>query len=260
MSQTGNEGPHDPSAGPAHPDLPVDIRQHVHEEGSEGWLVSYADMMTLLVGFFVILLSFSSIDQGKLEALKRSATKEFGGTYEAPYGDVADRISREINKLGLGDQFAIKQNEAGVEISFLGTVFFDTGSADFKTKGQSLLNQLVPVIKAESSAFTILIEGHTDDVPIARGLTFKTNWELSSVRACRVLDAFEKAGFNKDRLTAIGFGDARPVVPNRTAAGAAIPENQNQNRRVLIKMLKDPVPAVGTAPSVTDKKISPVDP
>jgi chemotaxis protein MotB len=210
-----------------------------HEEGGEGnWLVSYADMMTLLVGFFVILLSFSTVDNEKLEGMRKAITLEFGGNYQVPYGDMSERIREAIKKLGLGDQFIIKQTDLGIEISFMGTVFFDTGSANIKSGAQDLLKTLIPVIKKENGEFDITVEGHTDDVPIGSGLPFRNNWELSSVRACRVLEKFADAGFSKAHLTAVGFGDAKPIVPNRDSAGKPIPLNQSQNRRVVIKLLK----------------------
>lgn len=205
------------------------------EEGEGNWLVSYADMMTLLVGFFVILLSFSTVDQEKFEAAKLSVVKEFGGLYEKPYEEMGKRIQAEITKHGLGSEVLIKVLPDGVEISFMGTVFFQSGSADLKPEGSSILNSIFPVIKNEKAEFDITIEGHTDDNPIIGGL-FKDNFELSSIRACRVLDRFLKEGFKKERMTAVGFGDARPVLRNRDEQGNPIPENQSQNRRVVIKL------------------------
>jgi chemotaxis protein MotB len=223
------------------------------EEGEGSWLVSYADMMTLLVGFFVILMSFSKVDEEKFEQIKQAATKEFGGVYQVPYGDIADRIKAALTKLGLGDQFVIKQSPLGVEISFHGTVFFETGSAEMKEQGADLLEGLIPIIKSEAKDFNLTIEGHTDDVPLVGGGKFHSNWDLSSVRACRVLEIFEKSGFPKQFMTAVGYADARPIVPNRDAAGVAIPANQSQNRRVVIKLLKKSVSSLGVeAPAPTD--------
>lgn len=221
-----------------------------HEEGGEGnWLVSYADMMTLLVGFFVILNSFSTIDDEKFENARREITFEFGGTYQIPYKDIVDRLREELKKLGLGDQFVIKQTDAGVDISFLGTVFFNTGSADLKTEGKTLLSKLLPIVKKESDDFDITIEGHTDNVPVAGNSSFRNNWELSGLRSSRVLEAFEAAGFPKAHLTAVGYGDARPLVPNLDEAGKPIAENQSQNRRVIIKLIHKAQSTIGVTPN-----------
>lgn len=225
------------SENPSHP-----------EEGGEGnWLVSYADMMTLLVGFFVILMSFSKIDEEKFNEVRKAAAFQFGGIYEIPYGDIADRIREELKKLGLSNQFSIKQTSLGVDVSFLGTVFFNLGSADLKPEGKVLLAQFVPVVKQQTVDFDIIIEGHTDDNPIAPGNMLRSNWELSGMRASRVLEAFEADGIPSKRLTAVGYGEARPIVPNRDANGNPIPENQGQNRRVIIKLVKHPQAAVGAA-------------
>ncbi len=216
-----------------------------HQEEGEQWLISYADLMTLLVGFFVILLSFSSVDEKKMEELRMAISKEFGGSYEIPFGDLADRIREEMTKLGHGDKFTIKTTESGVEISFQGTVFFGTGSADMKPEAHELIQKIIPIVKAEAADFEVVVEGHTDDVPILNGSHFRNNWELSSIRACRVIDAFESTGFNKSMLTALGFGETRPIVPNRDADGNPLPDNQGQNRRVVIKLIKHSKSSLG---------------
>ncbi|MGE5087319.1 MAG: flagellar motor protein MotB [Bacillota bacterium] len=210
----------------------------VHAEEGEPWLISYADLMTLLVGFFVILQSFSSVDQEKFEEAKKSVSKEFGGQYEKPFEEISNKIRKAIEKTGAADQIVVKATANGVEISFLGPVFFSTGSADIKPEAKTLLDELIKVVKTEAGDFDYVVEGHTDDVPLAGGGPFKSNWELSSIRACRVLEYFSLAGFNKSHLTAIGYGETRPILPNRDANGVAIPENQSQNRRVVIKMVK----------------------
>jgi chemotaxis protein MotB len=232
---------HKPNKDHYKPLISLDGSHSKHpEEGGEGnWLVSYADMMTLLVGFFVILLSFSSIDSEKLENVRKEITVQFGGTYQVPYGEMKDRIRNEIAKLGLGDQFIIKDINSGLEISFLGTLFFETGSVNLRPEATDLLKKLIPVVKAETkNQFDIVVEGHTDDVAVGSNLQFKNNWELSSIRACRVLEAFANEGFQKLSLTAVGFGETRPIVANRDASGNAIATNQAQNRRVVIKILK----------------------
>lgn len=220
------------------------------EEGGEGnWLVSYADMMTLLVGFFVILMSFSKVDEEKFDEVRKAAAYQFGGTYEIPFGEVADRVREELKKLGLSNQFSIKQTSLGVDISLLGAVFFNLGSADLKPEAQEIMRQFVPVVIQQATDFDVIVEGHTDDNPIVPGNQIRSNWELSGMRAARVLESFLVNGIRKDRLTSVGYGDARPVVPNRDSAGNAIAENQSQNRRVVIKLVKHPQPSVEGADS-----------
>ncbi len=220
--------------------------EHVEEGGESNWLVSYADMMTLLVMFFVILLSFSTIDPKKFEQMKKSAAEEFGGSYQVPFEQMSKRIQESVRNLGLEQSLNIHQTDDGVEISITGTVFFELGSANLKAEAVDLVRKIIPIIQAEPTDFDIVIEGHTDDVPVSSKLEYQSNWELSSVRACRVLNSFEIAGFPKNRLTAVGYGDARPLLPNRDLSGAPIAANQEKNRRVLIKLTRHAAPTVGS--------------
>lgn len=265
VSQPRTKNSKEKDSGPSSPVyLPIrhdDSQGHAPEEHSEGnWLVSYADMMTLLVGFFVILLSFSTMDPEKLEEAKKSITAEFGGAYQIPYSDLADRVREAVKKLGIGDQLLLKISDAGLEISFKGTVFFDTGSADLKPEAKPVLENLISALKSEGSDLDITVEGHTDDVPIISGKLFRNNWELSSLRACRVLDAFLNANIPMSHLTAVGYGEARPLVPNRNSDGTANTDNQAQNRRVIIRASHHAEPVIvkvdkdGTATVETPKQ------
>jgi chemotaxis protein MotB len=230
----GSHGKKKPLIQPQHDDSHGGGDDH----GEGNWLVSYADMMTLLVGFFVILLSFANVDETKYEKAKESISKEFGGIYQMPYNEIVDAIRKKLEDSGAGGQFTISSTQSGIEISFLGTVFFVSGSADVKPEGKMLLDKVLPTIKKESVDFDVVIEGHTDDVPLAGGGVYKNNFELSSIRACRVLDFFMEMGFSKTHLTAVGFGETRPLVPNRDEDGEALIENQSQNRRVVIRLTK----------------------
>lgn len=210
-----------------------------HEEEGEGnWLVSYADMMTLLVGFFVMLQSFSKPDTQLFEKIKQETTKVFGGEYQMPYEKLHKNLEDTIKAENLSDQVKFEVTEEGIVITFRGALFFDSGSVDLKTQASELLEKLVPKIKQQAEMFNIVIEGHTDDVPIHNGL-LKSNWELSSLRACTVLRFFEESGFDKAKLSAIGWGDTKPLFKNRDEAGNPIGQNQSQNRRVVVRILKN---------------------
>ncbi len=208
------------------------------EESESNWLVSYADMMTLLVGFFLILLSFSKVDSTVFESVKKEASKVFGGEYKVPFEALSDKIKDAIESQKMGDQVVFKQNDAGVEIAFRGALFFDLGSAELKPEALEMLDKIIPVVSEQAKSFGILIEGHTDNLPIV-SKQFSSNWELSSVRACSVLRLFESRGFSRKKLKAVGFADTNPILPNTDGNGQALPANQAQNRRVVLKILKD---------------------
>lgn len=214
------------------------IRQH--DDGESIWLMSYADLMTLLFSFFALLMSFSKLDVEQFEKVRKETTEVFGGEYSKPF----EKLSKDLNgsrvSQGLSDQVFISQNSGGIQITFRGALFFDSGSASLKAEAKNILDKFIPLVQKQNKIFEVIIEGHTDDNPIADS-RFPSNWELSSARATSVLKVFEQNGFPRDKLRAIGYADTHPVLPNRDENGKAIAENQTQNRRVVIKLTRENV-------------------
>lgn len=208
------------------------------DEGEGNWLVSYADMMTLLVGFFVMLLSFSKIDTAQFEKVKQETTKLFGGEYQIPFEEFANKLEDTIKENGLSGQVIVHKDANGVMVTFRGALFFDSGSVVLKKEALELLVRLEPTITQHAKDFGIVVEGHTDDNPINSGLIV-SNWELSGLRASTVLRFFLEKGFHPQKLKALGMADTQPILPNRDETGKPIPDNQSQNRRVVLKILKE---------------------
>jgi chemotaxis protein MotB len=210
---------------------------HKVEEGEGPWLVSYADLMTLLMGFFALMLSFSKFDDQKFDEVRQESSKLFGGEYQKPFEELKSKLQVVIESKGLTDQVTVDANSKGVGITFRGTVFFDAGLVEPRKEAISLMKELVPVIKAEAGGFYVLTEGHTDDTPISQGV-ISSNWELSALRASSITRIFETAGFDRSKLLAIGWSDTKPLLSNRTEDGSVSSENQAKNRRVVIQILK----------------------
>ncbi len=209
-----------------------------HDDSDGTWLISYADMMTLLVGFFAMLLAFSKIDQSAFEQMKKETTKVFGGEYQIPFEKLSKELKDVVKQQGLEDQVLFHETDEGITITFRGALFFRSGESDLLPKAEDLIKQLIPVIKSKAKNFGIVVEGHTDNIPM-ESARFPSNWDLSSIRACTVLRLFESYGFPKTKLQALGWGETRPIVPNEDSSGRAIASNQAQNRRVVLKILKD---------------------
>ena len=207
------------------------------EDGEALWLLSYSDMMTLLFGFFVLLMSFSKIDVDAFEKVRKETTLTFGGEYKKPFTDLKEKLSEKVQGQGLTDKAFFDEFEKGITITFRGSVFFQAGSTELLPEAKTLLENLIPVVQSKSSHFNVVVEGHTDDTPIHSEL-FASNWELSAQRASAVIRLFESHGFGRAHLRAIGYADTMPVVPNRDKAGIPIPDNQSQNRRVVIKLVR----------------------
>ncbi len=207
-----------------------------HNDTEGVWLISYADMMTLLMGFFALLTSMSSFDEEQFAETGEQAALYFGGEVVKPYEDLGDTIKQLIKEKGLEDQVKITVKKTGITITFEGTLFFTSGSFKLREGATVLMQQLLKILDTEAPNKKFLIEGHTDDVPISKGI-IASNWELSSLRATAVARLFEKYKFKRDQILTIGLGETRPILPNRTDKGQPIKANQDQNRRVVLKVL-----------------------
>lgn len=212
-----------------------------HEEGhDEPWLVSYADLMTLLFGFFVLMYTFASAkikdEDENMEKVRKELTQYFGGQYITPYEMLADNFKRGLQGTDLGNSIAIKTTPEGLLITMQSTTLFPSGSAALYPKSIEVLKNLSVMLLEKSRTLKVIVEGHTDDEPIRKSSSFPSNWELSGARASSVIRIFEEAGFERTLLSAIGYADTRPEMPNRGANGIRIPENMSRNRRVIIKV------------------------
>lgn len=208
------------------------------EDGEGSWLISYADMMTLLVGFFVVLQSLSKVDDQAFENIRMETTQLFGGEYRKPFEDIAKDLKGVLQQQNLADQVIFNQTAQGIEITFRGALFFNAGSFELREEALELMSKLIPVISEKAKNFGIVVEGHTDGTPLASHGAIASNWELSSLRACRILRLFESRGFDSKRMKALGWGSTRPLVEEKGMNGESMSEAQSQNRRVVIKILK----------------------
>lgn len=205
------------------------------EEGEGPWLVSYADLMTLLMGFFALMASMGKPDVQKIEKMQESTAKQFGGEFKKPYQELADKINEIIKKNKLEKQVKVSRAADGVTVKFDGTLFFNSGEIIVKEEGKKVIDTVLAPLEKEVPKYKAQLEGHTDNVPISHPI-IASNWELSGIRAARIAALFEGHGFKKDQLIIMGWGETKPEVPNTTADGVPIPANQAKNRRVLLKI------------------------
>lgn len=210
---------------------------HSEDESDGNWLVSYADMMTLLVGFFVMLSAFSVPDASKMEALKRETAESMGGKYTKPFEQLSNSIQQTLSEIKLDKEISVAETDDGVTIVSKGTLFFDSGSSELKPEAATLMNKIGEVLAKQAGNFRIFVEGHTDDSPIATK-EFPSNWELSSIRAGSVVRLLESKGIARKNLRPLGLADTEPVSPNRDGNGTPIPANQAENRRIVIRVQK----------------------
>lgn len=207
--------------------------------GGDDWIITYSDAVTLLLGFFVMLLSVSEPKQEQLQAIAESIQgKAASPQVVAPVSDVFDQLSGVVNKLGQDGKAKIIKTKKGIVIEFSAEALFKAGAANIHKKFLPQLAEIGDVIRANvSDEYSIEVEGHTDDTPAGRGSGFKSNWELSAARATGVVRVLIEQGISPERFKAVGLADTRPAVPNVDLIdGTPIPGNRKKNRRVVVRV------------------------
>ena len=220
------------------------------EPEDNSWMETYADAITLLMAFFVILYAMSEIDKDKFQEVSAGIVDALSGESQkdgrGKEGAYADTKSREVAetlketlKADIGDGTArVKSNPKGITLKFNNSTLYRIGSAELREGVKPKLKRVADYLaKLDPKSFRIDVEGHTDDVPI-RTPRFPSNWELSAARSTAVVRFFIGAGLDPTKLRALGFADTRPKKPNRYEDGRAIPLNQAMNRRVVVKILR----------------------
>lgn len=232
---------HSAVSGPK-PHKPKKHKAEHHDEVHEGegpWIVSYADMMTLLFCFFVIMTSFANFDPVVVAKKSAGIADHFSkGENEAENSaikDLGSEIGGHPNLKGLA-QSTLK--DGNLEIVFASSLMFPPGEVDIQNEFIKNVDILVGLIKNKNPNYRIIVEGHTDKSPLSSSHQYRSNWELSSARAASVVERFIYYDFKPNQLVSVGFADSRPVAPEFDKFGQVIPENRALNRRVVIKVLK----------------------
>ncbi len=224
----------------------------------ERWLITYADMITLLLIFFIVMYTISRVDVKKFQHLAESLNRVMGGGTmifqelgpsltpgisglepRETLEELADKAEMEsirqqlvsfIEKTGLAAKISVINEERGIVLSFQEEVLFQIGSAELTPQAKEIIARIAPILMKTPNF--IRIEGHTCDIPIHNAL-YQSNWELSSARAlATVQELIRGSGFPPQRLSAVAYGEYRPRVPNDSEA------NRQQNRRVDIVILR----------------------
>lgn len=208
------------------------------EEDKEDWLTTYADAITLLMAFFVMLLSFTKYDIPALEEAAAAFKVTIGKQDQAtsPIQLLKLDVEDVVYNMQADQVVKVEKDDKGVVIELSSSAFYKPGSADIRDEAAPVLVKISQTLKAPRFLpYVIDVEGHTDDDPIATD-KFPSNWELSAVRATRVVRFFAEHGIDAIRMKATGFAEIHPKAPNRDAEGKPIKENQTKNRRVAVRV------------------------
>lgn len=206
-------------------------------EDQEDWMVTYADMVTLLLTFFVLIVSMSKIDMVKFEQMQKGVAREMGRKdILQPTESLKIDLDAVVRELKLEDVTHIGQDDQGLTLEMASSAFYRPGSADIRDDARPALRQIADTLtQPRYAAFQVEVQGHTDDVPVSTP-QYPSNWELSAARATQAVRLFIADGLKPTRLKAVGFADIMPKVPNRDANGNPLPENQQMNRRIVVRI------------------------
>ncbi len=233
-------------------------------ENHDRWLVSYADFITLLFAFFVVMYALSQVNEGKYRVLSDTLSSAFRNTPGSASGamvainpnappihisirkspvevkaeenkrqnkekmrNIAKELKEALGPLVEGGQVRVTEGAFGISIEINASVLFASGEARLDVSANRALAAVARILAP--TEYPVTVEGHTDNAPI--GTTqFPSNWELSGSRAASVVRLFIDSGVDARRMTATGFADQRPVADNAT------PDGRQRNRRVAINI------------------------
>lgn len=221
---------------------------------TNGWMDTYADTITLLLTFFILLYSISAVDSEKLKQLNHALQSSLKGNTEVSevkdikdlevktkepesgnteYEDLAKKLNNTIEKNGLTKVIKLRKEDRGIVLQLDETILFEPGKADLKENNKEVLETITTIINEHDN--DVLIEGHTDNVPM-NNKEFASNWELSAARALSAVTYFvHDKQIDPMRFSVKGYGEYKPLVPNDT------PENRAINRRIDILMVEQKV-------------------
>lgn len=207
-------------------------------EEDQEWLLTYSDMITLLLAFFAMLIAVSQTDIALWEQMKQGMRSDVAGKekVETPLAEIKidlDSLLLEERNQGL---VGVVLDKNGIVLSFNSNSLYNSGEAILLPSGERIITKVTQALNVLGYyQFRVDVEGHTDNVPISTP-RFPSNWELSVARASEVVKFFIREGVDADRLKASGYADTKPVLPHVDEFGRDIVENRAANRRIVIRI------------------------
>ena len=193
------------------------------------WLTVYSDFITNMVLFFLILYTTTRVTHEQQQDILRNIQDTMSGEERSAVlieREARERIEDMIANQDLEDFAMVSMDEKRIRIVLREAITFASGDDTLVSQSYPVLDEIINIIKDLPN--NIIIEGHTDNVPITMGRRFFSNWELSGARAVSVLNYMKEKGIDPERIRAVGYGEYRPVFSNENPRGRAM------NRRVEI--------------------------
>ncbi len=215
-------------------------RPKKQEENLDEWLITYADAVTLILIFFILMFSVSEPKESEFkkisEAFAAAGFVKEKQDQTDPFATLQEEVEIMIEENQLERDVGIEATDKGIQLELSSSSFYHSGSAKFKREAIPILEKVSAIlVDFNYDAYVIEVDGHTDDVPI-QSAQYPSNWELSSNRAANVVRFFIADGINPELMKASGYAEVKPKVPNLDKEGNPIPTNRELNRRVVVRI------------------------
>jgi chemotaxis protein MotB len=198
---------------------------------NEGWLTSYADLITNLLIFFVLIISASQVQTGKMEKIIEQISNNVS---TESLSSAAKKVEETLKTQELRENVSVDMTDSGLEIVFDSGVMFSSGSAEILTTMNDPLNKILEVVKPYTEKYRVAVEGHTDENPI-RSSIYKSNWELSSARAMQIRERLETIGVDPKKIRVEAYADKK-ALKLETGANLDRAAFLAKHRRVVIRL------------------------
>lgn len=237
-------------------------QQPFEEEDDESWQVSYLDIITIVLGFLIILLSFSQLKEDERLSISNLFDSSVVETeyITTPIEDIKTELEEFLREDIENGSIAISRDLNDLRIRFRSDDFYSSGSAKLKPQGLKQLSKVLLAIKeTKYDDFNIDVEGHTDSSPISSAV-YPSNWELSTARASNVVKYFNGLGIPVSRLKASGYADSRPLVV-LNSLGNQLPATKEMNRRIVLRLyytLEKDIAEAQSQKAITEPTVQPI--
>ncbi len=236
-------------------------QQHEEEGESAVWAITYGDLMSYLMIFFLFVYAFEAQKPEQKIELLAAIQENFSGKKPVqapppapppPFEDelaAATELEQKLRLAKLQDVADVESNDLVVRVTLKERILFPSGGADLLPGAARVLHEFAEVVRPMPN--DLMVEGHTDSIRISRKLAFKSNWELSMARALSIIKYLvDVEGVSPTRLAGVGYGEFRPLVPNTTL------ENRAQNRRIELTILRKRKKQAASAPKPSSDRHS----
>lgn len=198
----------------------------------EGWLLSYADLITNLLIFFAMLLAAAQISRTRMQQIAESLS---GIEQPASLSSIQQEIDAQIEREGLQELIRTDLDDDGLRLSLNSGLVFDSGKAALRPEQLGTVDRMLETLVPYAGHYDFAVEGHTDSTPILAGGSYASNWELSADRANAVRSRLEGVGVEQGRIRVEGYADTVPL-PEESLTGLSTDERLARHRRVVVRI------------------------